>query len=83
MVSMTKTQLTIRQNINKVKIQKFHLFFQLRFGFICIPCYRSLKISPRPCTLLQEGRFFSKFNYIKQKTRGGSIIPENSKFLVS
>ena len=33
MVSMTKTQLTIRQNINRVKIQKFHLFFQLRFGF--------------------------------------------------
>ena len=83
MVSMTKTQLTIRQNKKRVKIQKFHLFFQLRFGFICIPCYRSLKISPRPCTLLQEGRFFSKFNYIKQKTRGGSIIPENSKFLVS
>ena len=70
MVSITKTQLTIRQNINRVKIQKFHLFFQLRFGFICIPCSRSLKISPRACSLLQEGHFSSKFNYIKQNTRG-------------
>ena len=70
MVSMTKTQLTIRQNKKRVKIQKFHLFFQLRFGFICIPCSRSLKISPRPCSLLQEGHFSSKFNYIKQNSRG-------------
>jgi hypothetical protein len=70
MVSMTKTQLTIRQNKKRVKIQKFHLFFQLRFGFICIPCSRSLKISPRACSLLQEGHFSSKFNYIKQNSRG-------------
>ena len=70
MVSITKTQLTIRQNINNVKIQKFPLFFQLRLCFISIPCYRRLKISPRPCSLLQEGHFFSNFNYIKRNTRG-------------
>ena len=70
MVSMTKTQLTIRQNINKNKIQKFHFFFQLRFGFICIPCYRSLDIGPRPCSLIQEVQIFSKFDYIKQNLGG-------------
>jgi hypothetical protein len=70
MVSITKTQLTIRQNINKVKIQKFHFFFNCGFGFLCIRCCRSLNMGPRPCSLLQEGHFFSKFNYIKQNIRG-------------
>ena len=59
MVSMTKTQLTIRQNVNKLKIQKFHFFFQLRFGFLCISCHRSLNMDPRPCSLIQEVQIFS------------------------
>ena len=41
MVSLTKIQLTIRQDINKV--QKFH-FFSTAVLFICIPCLRRLKI---------------------------------------
>ena len=45
-------------------------FFQLRFGFICIPCYRSLDIGPRPCSLIQEVQIFSKFDYIKQNLGG-------------
>ena len=58
MVSMTKTQLTIRQNVQKNKIQKFHFFFQLRFGFICISCYKSLNMGPRPCSPFQEVNLF-------------------------
>ena len=43
---------------NKAKRKKsqdseIYLFFQLRLCFICISCYRRLKISPRPCNLLQ------------------------------
>ena len=79
MVSMTKTLLTIRQNVNKVKIQKLLLFFQLRFGFICISCSRSLKMGPRHCSLLQENHIFSKFNYIKQNTRGCQSYLKNLK----
>ena len=40
-------------------------------------------MGPRPCSLLQEGHFFSKFNYIKQNIRGCQSIPENLKILVS
>ena len=65
MVSIIKTQLTIRQNINKVKIQKFLLFFQLHLSFFGICCYTSLNMGPRPFSLLKEGNFSSKFNYIK------------------
>ena len=57
MVSMIKTQLTIRQNVNKVKIQISLLFFQLQIGFTCISCSRRLEISHRPCKLFQEGHF--------------------------
>ena len=57
MVSMIKTQLTIRQNVNKVKIQISLLFFQLQIGFTCISCSRRLEISHRPCNLFQEGHF--------------------------
>ena len=70
MVSMTKTQLTIRQNVKKNRDLEISSFFQLRFGFICIPCYRSLNIGPRPCSLIQELHFSSKFNYIKQNLGG-------------
>ena len=32
---MIFSQVTIRQNVTKVKIQKFHFFFQLRLVFVC------------------------------------------------
>ena len=70
MVSMIKIQLMIRQNVNKVKIQKLLLFFQLRFGFICISCSRRLEISHRPCKLLQEGHFLLNL-IIQNKILGG------------
>ena len=45
-------------------------FFQLRFGFLCISCHRSLNMDPRPCSLIQEVNFFAKFDYIKQNLGG-------------
>ena len=42
MVSMTKTQLTIRQNVNKLKIQKFHFFSNfglVLFVFLAVGAY--------------------------------------------
>ena len=45
MVSMIKTQLTIRQNVNKVKIQTFLLFFNfgcVLFVFLAIGGWKSV-----------------------------------------
>ena len=71
MVSMIKTQLTIRQNVNKVKIQISLLFFQFQLYFTCISCSRRLEISHRPCNLLQEGHFLH--NLIIQNKKIGCV----------
>ena len=69
MVSMIKTQLTIRQNVIKVMIQISFLFVNFRLVLLVFFCSRRLEISNRPCNLFQEGHFFTQFNHLKQKNR--------------
>ena len=69
LVSMIKTQLTIRQNVIKVMIQISFLFVNFRLVLLVFFCSRRLEISNRPCNLFQEGHFFTQFNHLKQKNR--------------
>ncbi len=62
MVSMTKTQLTIRQNINKVKIRLLHFFST---AVLVLFVFAGQKMDPRPCSLVEEGPISSNFSYLK------------------
>ena len=72
MVSMTKTQLTKRLNIHKVKIRKLHFFSN--YGLVLFQL-EALKVLNWVPDLVEEGPISSNFSYLNYQ--GVSILPKN------